>query len=240
MRIKTGIFAALVIAVIAQAGQPQIAAGQVRQSIPSEVFGALQYRMVGPSRGGRVTTVAGHRAEPSTFYMGATGGGVWKTIDWGQTWRPISDGYFANPSIGSIAVAESDPNVIYVSTGSDGLRSNVIIGKGVYKSTDAGRTWDHIGLEDTGNSGAVLIHPQNPDIVYVAAIGNPFAANPERGVYRTIDGGDSWQQVLFVSDKTGAVDLEFAPGNPDEIYASMWLAERKPWTIISGGYEGGV
>ena len=240
MRMKTGIFAALVIAVIAQAGQPQIAAGQARQSVPSEFFEALQYRMVGPSRGGRVTTVAGHRAQPSTFYMGATGGGVWKTVDWGQTWRPISDEYFATPSIGSIAVAESDPNVIYVSTGSDGLRSNVIIGKGVYKSTDAGSTWDHIGLEDTGNSGAVLIHPQNPNIVYVAAIGNPFATNPERGVYRTIDGGDSWEQVLFVSDTTGAVDLEFVPGNPDEVYASMWLAERKPWTIISGGYEGGV
>ena len=240
MRMKVGIVAALMIAAIAQAGQPQIAVAQARETIPPEFFEALQYRMVGPSRGGRVTTVAGHRAQPSTFYMGATGGGVWKTTDWGQTWRPISDGYFATGSIGAIAVAPSNPDVVYVSTGSDGLRSNVIIGKGVYKSMDAGRTWVHLGLEATGNSGAVLIHPQNPDIAYVAAIGNPFAPNPERGVYRTMDGGDSWEQVLFVSDKTGAVDLEFAPDNPDEIYASMWLVERKPWTIISGGYEGGV
>ena len=206
----------------------------------SDLFSDMRYRMVGPSRGGRATTVAGHRAQPHTFYLGATGGGVWKTTDYGDTWYNISDGYFATGSIGAIQVADSDPNIIYVSTGSDGLRSNVIIGKGVYKSTDAGKTWKHIGLEKTGNSGAVLIHPTNPDLVYVAAIGNPFAPNPERGVYRTKDGGANWELVLFVSEKTGAVDLEFAPDNPNEIYASMWLAERKPWTIISGGHEGGV
>ena len=139
MRMKVGIVAALMIAAIAQAGQPQIAVAQARETIPPEFFEALQYRMVGPSRGGRVTTVAGHRAQPSTFYMGATGGGVWKTTDWGQTWRPISDGYFATGSIGAIAVAPSNPDVVYVATGSDGLRSNVIIGKGVYKSMDAGQ-----------------------------------------------------------------------------------------------------
>jgi photosystem II stability/assembly factor-like uncharacterized protein len=172
--------------------------------------------------------------------MGATGGGVWKTSDYGVTWRPISDGYFATGSIGAIRVAESNESVVYVGTGSDGLRSNVIIGKGVYKSTDAGATWKHIGLEDVGNIGALLIHPDNPDLVYVAAIGNPFAPNPQRGVYRSGDGGRSWKRVLFVSDNTGAVDLEFAPHNPLEIYAAMWRAERKPWTIISGGIEGGV
>ena len=172
--------------------------------------------------------------------MGASGGGVWKTTDYGHTWHPISDGYFATGSIGAIRVAESDPNIVYVATGSDGIRSNVIIGKGVYKSDDAGKTWTHIGLEKTGNSGALLIHPRNPDLVYLAAIGNPFGANPERGVYRSKDGGESWEKVLFVSEKTGAVDLEFAPDNPDEIYATMWRAERKPWTIISGGDEGGV
>ncbi|HEX9698725.1 MAG TPA: hypothetical protein VGD06_04620, partial [Acidobacteriota bacterium] len=226
------------------AGQPTSAAapatGQSNESIPAAFFESLEYRMVGPSRGGRVTAVAGHRAQPSTFYMGATGGGVWKTTDYGQTWFPISDGYFATGSIGAIAVADSDPNVIYVSTGSDGLRSNVIVGTGVYKSTDAGRTWEHLGLEDTGNTGAVLIHPTDPDLVYVAAIGNPFAPNPARGVYRSRDGGATWEKVLFISEKTGIVDLEFAPDDPNEIYASAWEAERKPWTILSGGYEGGV
>jgi len=251
MRIRGSVLAVLLAVAIVQAGvvagysEPASggalpAVGQSGSTVSPELFGGLQYNNVGPSRGGRVTAVAGHRAQPSTFYMGASGGGVWKTEDYGQTWRPVSDGYFATGSIGAIRVADSDPNIVYVSTGSDGLRSNVIIGKGVYKSTDAGRTWEHVGLEDTGNSGAVLIHPSNPDLVYVAAIGNPFIGNPERGVYRSEDGGDTWELVLFVSDNTGAVDLEFAPDNPNEIYASMWQAERKPWTIISGGYEGGV
>ena len=204
------------------------------------LFGSLRYRPVGPSRGGRVTAVAGHRDQPSTFYMGATGGGVWKTTDYGHIWRNISDGYFATGSIGAIRVAESDPNIVYAATGSDGMRSNVIIGTGVYKSTDAGATWSHVGLERTGNSGAVLIHPDNPDLVYVAAIGNPFAPNPDRGVYRSRDGGANWENVLFVSDSTGAVDLEFAPDDPSTVYATMWRGERKPWTIISGGLEGGV
>ena len=204
------------------------------------LFSGLQYRMVGPSRGGRVTAVAGHRAHPSTFYMGTVGGGVWKTDDYGNIWYPVSDGYFATGSIGAIRMAESNPNIVYVATGSDALRSNVIIGKGVYKSTDAGKTWTHMGLEKTGNSGAILIHPENPDLVYVAAIGNPFISNPERGVYRSTDGGETWENVLFVSDETGAVDLEFVPDDPSEIYATMWRVERKPWTIVSGGHEGGV
>ena len=208
--------------------------------MPEALFGGLEYRMIGPSRGGRVTAVAGHRDQRSTFYMGATGGGVWKTTDSGQTWRPISDGFFATGSIGAIAVAESDPDIVYVATGSDGLRSNVIIGKGVYKSTDAGETWHHAGLEKVGNTGAVLVHPDNPELVYVAAIGNPFAPNPERGVYRSRDGGKGWKKVLFVSERTGAVDLEFAPDDPNTVYATMWRAERKPWTIISGANEGGV
>ena len=191
--------------------------------------------MVGPSRGGRVTAVAGHRAHPSTFYMGTVGGGVWKTDDYGNIWYPVSDGYFATGSIGAIRVAESNPNIVYVATGSDGLRSNVIIGKGVYKSTDAGKTWTHIGLEKAGNSGAILIHPENPDLVYVAAIGNPFISNPERGVYRSKDGGQSWENVLFVSDETGAVDLEFGTGRPerdlrdDVARGAQAVDHRKRW-----------
>jgi photosystem II stability/assembly factor-like uncharacterized protein len=219
-----------------------VASGAVSENevYSEKLFSGMRYHLLGPSRGGRVTAVAGHRRQPSTFYLGATGGGVWKTTDYGLSWHPISDGYFKTGSIGAIAVAESNPDVLYVATGSDGLRSNVIIGKGVYKSVDGGKSWKHVGLEKTGNSGAVLIHPENPDLVYVAAIGNPFASNPERGVYRSRDGGASWENVLFVSDQTGAVDLEFVPGNPREIYATMWRAERKPWTILSGGTEGGV
>ena len=204
------------------------------------LFAGLTFRNIGPSRGGRVTTVTGVVSEPSTFYMGSTGGGVWKTTDYGRNWRNISDGYFATGSIGAINVADSDPHTIYVGTGSDGMRSNVITGRGVYKSIDAGETWTFVGLREVGQIGAVEIHPQNPDLVYIAAIGQAFAPNSDRGVYRSQDGGATWEKVLFVSDSTGAVDLEFAPDNPNEIYASMWRAERKPWTIISGAHEGGV
>ncbi len=196
--------------------------------------------MIGPSRGGRVTAVAGIAEQPATFYMGATGGGVWKTTDYGQSWLNVSDGYFQTASIGAIDVADSDPNVVYVGTGSDGIRSNVITGRGVYKSIDAGKTWMFIGLRNVGQIGAVIIHPQDPDLVYVAAIGHAFGPNLERGVYRTQDGGGSWEKVLFVSDSTGAVDLEFAPDNPRELYAATWRAERRPWTIISGAHEGGI
>ena len=198
------------------------------------LFADLSYRMVGPSRGGRVTAVAGHADQPGTFYFGATGGGVWKTTNYGASWDPISDQTFKTGSIGSIDVSDSNPDVIYVGTGSDGIRSNVILGKGVYKSEDAGETWEFVGLEDTGQIGAVVIHPTNPEVVWVAALGNPFGPNPERGVYKTTDGGASWKHVLFVSEKTGAVDLELNPDNPDEVYAALWYAERKPWTIISG------
>jgi photosystem II stability/assembly factor-like uncharacterized protein len=175
-----------------------------------------------------------------TFYMGSTGGGVWKTTNAGITWTNISDPYFSAASVGSIDVADSDPNIIYVGTGSDGLRSNVSIGRGMYKSVDAGKTWTFIGLRDAGQIGSVVIHPTNPSIVYAAAIGNPFKPNNERGVYRTRDGGRTWQRVLFISDSTGAVDIELQPGHPDVVYAAMWRAERKPWTIISGAREGGI
>jgi photosystem II stability/assembly factor-like uncharacterized protein len=204
------------------------------------LYAGLTYRMIGPTRGGRVTAVAGVPSQPHVFYLGATGGGVWKTTDYGLSWVPISDGFFETGSIGSIRVADSDPNIIYVGTGSDGIRSNVIQGKGVYRSGDAGKTWRHVGLRDGGQIGAVLIHPSDPNTVYIAAIGNAFRPSAERGVYRTRDGGATWQKVLFVTDSTGAVDLEFAPDNPREIYAAMWRGQRKPYTIISGAREGGI
>ncbi len=203
----------------------------------NELFGALEFRYVGPNRGGRVTAVAGTAMQPGTFYFGATGGGVWKSTDYGISWSNVSDGFFGSPSIGDINVAANDPNIIYVGTGSDGLRSNVIPGDGVYKSIDGGASWKHLGLEKTGHIGAVEIDPRNHNTVFVAAIGNAFSPNPERGVYRTRDGGASWENVLFVSDSTGFSDIEFMPSNPDIVYATAWRAERKPWTIISGSQK---
>ena len=204
------------------------------------LYNDMKYRNVGPSRGGRVTAVTGHRSHPSTFYMGSTGGGVWKTTDYGRNWVNISDGYFETGSIGAIRVADSNTDIIYVGTGSDAIRSNVITGRGVYKSTDGGKSWNFVGLRDVGQIGAVEINPENSDIVFVAAIGHAFGPAQDRGVYRTKNGGKSWEKVLFISDKTGAVDFEFSPDNSQEVYATTWRAERKPWTIISGASEGGV
>ena len=204
------------------------------------ILNTYKFRNVGPLRGGRVTAVAGVESKPSVFYMGATGGGVWKTDDYGITWENISDGYFPTPSIGAISVYQKQPEIIYVGTGSDGLRSNVITGKGVYKSVDEGKTWEFIGLKESGQIGAVEIHPSNPDIVYVAAIGQAFARNEERGVFKTTDGGKTWDKVFYHSDSVGISDLELAPDDPNTIYAGAWRGERKPWTIISGSSEGGV
>ncbi len=214
----------------------------ITSTLIAQDFKALQYRTVGPERGGRVTTVTGTPMLPGTFYLGASGGGVWKSEDYGTTWNNVSDGFFATPSIGAIEVAVNDPNIVYVGTGSDGLRSNVISGKGMYKSIDAGKTWEHIGLKDVGQIGAVEIDPTNNNIVWVAAIGNAFKPNNERGIYKTTDGGLNWEKVLFVSDKVGFADLELLPGNPNIVYAAAWRGERKPWTIISGGEnnEGGI
>jgi photosystem II stability/assembly factor-like uncharacterized protein len=229
------------IAVLALFGLNGALPAQTGAGVPDKVVQNLEYRNIGPTRGGRVTTVAGAADQEGTFYMGATGGGVWKTTDYGSSWKNTSDGYFTSPSIGAIRVAPSNNDIVYVGTGSDGIRSNVIIGKGMYRSADAGKTWDFIGLEKTYQIGAVEVHPENPDLVYVAAIGNPFGPNPERGVYRTKDGGKTWEQVLFVSDQLGAADLEFSPNDPNTLYATLWYGERKPWTIISGGEKmGGV
>ena len=200
----------------------------------------LKYRNVWPTRGGRVTAVHGVESQKNVFYMGTTGGGVWKTTDFGNNWKNISDGYFKSPSIGAINVYQKNPNIVYVGTGSDGLRSNIIVGKGIYKSDDAGKTWNHIGLENVGQIGAVEIHPDDPNTLYVAAIGQPFNNNEERGLYKSSDGGETWHKILYLSDSIGIVDIEFAPDDPNTIYAASWRAERKPWTIISGSTNGGA
>src|ERR1700720_3594827 len=164
------------------------------------LWSGMKYRMIGPERGGRVTTVTGVPSQPYTFYMGSTGGGVWKTTDAGHTWVNVSDGFFAAASMGALEVSLSDPNIIYAGTGSSKIRSNVSIGRGIYKSTDAGKTWTFAGLRDVGQISTVRVDPANPDLVYVAALGNPFVPNPERGVYRSKDGGKTWQKVLYLSD----------------------------------------
>jgi photosystem II stability/assembly factor-like uncharacterized protein len=208
--------------------------------IDERLYDALDYRMIGPHRGGRVTAVCGVRQEPFTYYMGATGGGVWKTTNAGRTWNNVSDGFLRVGSIGAVAVADSDPNVVWVGTGSACPRGNVIAGDGMYRSTDAGRTWSHAGLEDAGQIARVRVHPTDPDIAWVAALGHAFGPNHQRGVFRTTDGGATWEHVLFVSEETGACDLSLNPGNPRELYAAAWRAERKPWTMIDGGDEGGL
>jgi photosystem II stability/assembly factor-like uncharacterized protein len=202
-------------------------------------FKGLRYRLVGPSRGGRVTTVTGVPSQPKTFYMGVASGGLFRTTDSGATWVPITDGKVPLGSTGCVAVADSDPNIIYLGTGSDGVRSNVSTGRGVYKSIDGGQTWKFAGLPNAGQIGAVRIHPTNPDIVWVAANGDAFKANPDRGVFKTTDGGFTWRKVLFISDTVGSMDLELQPGSPNVVYSWMSRLERKPWTIISGSREGG-
>ncbi len=204
------------------------------------LYGGMEFRGIGPTRGGRVTAVEGVRLEPRTFYMGAAGGGVWKTTNGGESWENVSDGFFEVASIGAIEVADSDPNVVYVGTGSACIRGNVSTGRGVYRSRDAGKTWTFVGLREAGQIGDVEVHPRDPDLVYVAALGHPFGPNEERGVFRSRDGGETWERVLFVSDSTGFVDLAVNPENPREIYAAAWRAERKPWTLTSGATEGGI
>ena len=196
---------------------------------------ALEWRSIGPYRGGRVTAVAGHPTLSEVFYFGATGGGVWKTTDAGTRWKNISDGFFGTGSVGAIEVAASDPSVVYVGMGESCIRGNVSHGDGVYKSTDGGKTWAHVGLGDTRQIGRIRVHPRDADRVYVAALGHTFGVNSERGVYRSKDGGASWQRVLFVNDSTGAVDLAMDPTNPRVLFASFWQARRTPWSLESGG-----
>ena len=205
-----------------------------------DVVNGLKWRSIGPHRGGRVVAVAGDVSQRETFYMGACAGGVWKTTDAGTIWRNVSDGFFTTAAVGAIAVSESDPNVIYVGTGETAIRGNVSHGDGVYRSTDAGRSWQNVGLAETRHIGKVIIHPTNPDIVYVAALGHVWGTNEERGVYRTQDGGKTWEQVLFKSARAGSHDLTMDPSNPRILYAAIWQAQRHPHALISGGEDSGI
>jgi photosystem II stability/assembly factor-like uncharacterized protein len=208
---------------------------------PKSPWKALNYRLVGPFRGGRVVAVSGVVGQDNVYYFGAVAGGVWKTTDSGINWTPLFDKQkSASPAIGAIAVSESDPNVIYVGTGEACIRGNIVGGNGVYKSIDAGKTWSSVGLADTHAIGRLIINPKNPDVAFVAALGHPFADNDERGIFRTRDGGKTWEKVLYKDSKTGGIDVTFDPSNPNIVFASLWQAKRTPWSMDSGGPGSGL
>jgi photosystem II stability/assembly factor-like uncharacterized protein len=223
----------------ARAADPRPTPKPLPESLSDQLDG-MKFRCIGPYRGGRVTAVTGVRAQPLTFYMGATGGGVWKTNDGGGMWEPVSDKDFKTGSVGALAVAPSDPNVVYVGMGEAPIRGNVTHGDGVYKSMDAGKTWQNVGLAATSQISAIRVHPKNADLVYVAAQGKVWASNGDRGVYRSEDGGKTWKKVLYVDEKTGAADLSMDPSNPRVLYAAFWQVFRRPWTMESGGEGGGI
>ncbi len=216
----------LALGSIAQPGRP-------RTHFSAGLLAGLEWREVGPMRGGRTFAVAGHATQPDTFYSGSVGGGVWKTENAGRTWFPISDRGIPIGSIGAIAVAPSDPNIVYVGTGETDIRNQHSYGIGMFKSIDAGRTWEHIGLDATSQIGRVVVDPADANRVYVAALGHVYDANPERGVYRSTDGGASWNKMLFKSNDIGAVDLAIDPANPRVIYASLWATRRPPWAVYA-------
>ncbi|MDT8320912.1 MAG: hypothetical protein RQ826_10350 [Xanthomonadales bacterium] len=218
-----------------------IAGTGLQAATDTDKLEGLEWRLVGPYRGGRVTAVTGVPGKPNLYYMGATGGGVWKTENAGTTWENLSDGHFKVGTIGAVAVAESDHNVIYVGTGESPIRGvTTSHGDGVWKSTDAGKTWVHLGLKESGQISRVRVHPKDPDIVYVGVQGQIWGPNEERGVFRSTDGGETWEHVLKVSANTGASDLAMDPTNPRILYAAMWNHGRKPWFIHSGGTDGGI
>jgi photosystem II stability/assembly factor-like uncharacterized protein len=203
-------------------------------------FGALRWRSLGPQRGGRSIAVAGSAQRPLEYYFGATGGGLWKSTDGGVTWQPVTDKQLTSSSVGAVAVAPSNPDVIYIGTGESEIRGNIAPGDGVYKSTDGGKTWAHVGLRDAQNISKVRVHPTNPEIAFVAAFGHHAAPNEERGIFRTTDGGKTWQKVLYRDARTGGIEVVFDPNNPNVLYASLWEAFRNTYMMSSGGPGSGL
>jgi len=201
----------------------------VPQQVDPAAYAGMRWRMIGPFRGGRVITVAGIPSQPNVYYFGAVGGGVWKTTNAGVTWRPIFE-QAPVQSIGAIVIAPSDSNIIYVGTGEADMRASISFGDGVYKSTDAGQTWQHLGLDDSQQIGKIIVDPRDPNIVLVAALGHAYGPNPERGVFRSADGGKTWQKVLHKDDNTGAIDICFDPSDSRTVYAALWNVHRPPWS----------
>ena len=215
------------------------APGPLAAPFDTSALSAIRWREIGPYRGGRSVAVAGSAARPKEYWMGSVGGGVFKTTDGGDSWTPMSDRYFGG-TIGAIGVAPSNPDIVYVGGGEFAIRGNVSHGDGMWKTTDGGRTWANIGLNDSRQISQVRVHPTNPDLVYVAAFGHVWGPNNERGIYRSKDGGKSWQKILFRDDSTGAADLVMDPTNPNVLYAGFWQAHRKPWMLVSGGKGSGM
>src|SRR5712691_3951469 len=225
-------FVSVIVLIFVIAVSAVLAFSQNQGANPEKFYSAMQWRCIGPHRGGRVLAVSGVRGQPETFYFGAVAGGVWKTIDAGRTWTPIFDNQ-PIASIGALAVSTSDPNIIYVGTGEADMRSDISFGAGVYKSTDAGQTWSYTGLKDTRQIGRILVDPKNPDIVLVAALGHGFGPNADRGVFRSTDGGKTWTRVLYKDENTGAIDLAFDPDNSKTVYATLWNARRPAWSTYA-------
>jgi photosystem II stability/assembly factor-like uncharacterized protein len=209
------------------------------RTLPEKLWSGMEWRLIGPFRGGRVLAVTGVPGNPNIYYFGAVAGGVWKSADGGLTWAPVFD-HEPVSSIGSIAVAPSDPNIIYVGTGEACIRGNISFGDGVYKSVDGGASWRHVGLDDTRHIGKVIVDPHNPNIVLVAALGHAYGTNSQRGVFRSTDGGKTWQKVLYKNDQTGAIDIAADPANPRILYAALWQVLRTPWSLVSGGPGSGI
>ena len=229
------------VAALATAPLYGVAAGRVEaQTYPAKLYDALEWTNVGPARGGRSTATAGSDARPLEYYFGATGGGLWKTTDGGTTWAPVTDGQITSASVGAVQVCESNPDVVYIGTGETELRGNIQQGDGVYKSTDAGETWTHMGLAETQNISRIRIHPQDCNMAWVAALGVHSAENEERGVFKTTNGGITWNKVLYRDPRSGAVDLTVDPNNPAVMYAALWEAWRKSWGASSGGPGSGL
>jgi photosystem II stability/assembly factor-like uncharacterized protein len=236
----------LLVLIFAAAFQPQfenIARAQATSQAPAfdaQFFKGMRWRNIGPNRGGRSIASTGVVGRPNEYYFGATGGGLWKTTDGGETWNPVTDGQLQSSSVGAVAVSESNPDVVYIGMAEACLRGNIMQGDGVYKSTDAGKTWQHVGLENTQIISRIRISPTNPDVVYVAALGHPSAPNDDRGVFKTEDGGKTWKKILFRDNKTGAIDLAMDRNNPKVLYAAMWEAYRVSWQASSGGPGSGL
>src|SRR5688572_23171710 len=233
-------FSALVVLASAVITARPAVEAQQGNTIDPSIYAGMKWRSIGPDRGGRSIAVAGSAARPNEYFFGAVGGGVWKSDDFGNTWTPVSDNFFRTSSVGALAVAPSNPDVVYAGMGESCFRGNILQGDGIYKSTDAGKTWTHIGLENTETVSKIRVHPTNPDLVYAAVLGHAYGPNPERGVFRSRDGGKTWQQVLFRNNETGAIDLSIDPKNPDVLYAALWQVYRTPHSMESGGPGSGL